>query len=392
MQQQEPGRGRQGAMRRGMYVYAWDLWEEGTGTVVGRLRDAGLNAVSLATAYHAGKFLRPHAPARKAWFPEDGTVYFRPDTSLYGRLVPQAARMLDNFDALAALETHAADFYCTGWTVGLHNSRLGRLHPDLVCQSAFGDPMVNALCPSQPEVRAYLVALCADLGSHAAIDEIAIEAPGFQTYRHGYHHEFELIELTADAETLLGTCFCDACKAAASAAGLNADSLVRQARRDLDAFFADAAAPLVNPKTDPDWAALQAARAATVTSLVAEVRAELARDISLAVIPTVQSPNNLCWREGSDLAGLAQAADRLEVPAYQCGPAAIAADMAEVRAAAGEGARIGYILRPTWPHVQGPDDLAACLQAATEAGAETISFYNYGHMRLQSLNWISACR
>jgi hypothetical protein len=66
--------------------------------------------------------------------------------------------MLDEFDALAALETHAPDFHCTGWTVGLHNSRLGQLHPDLVCQSAFGDPLVNALCPSQPEVRAYLVA------------------------------------------------------------------------------------------------------------------------------------------------------------------------------------------------------------------------------------------
>ncbi len=392
MASDQPGGGRQGATRRGMYVYAWDLWEEGPGAVVGRLRDAGLNAVSLATAYHAGKFLRPHAPARKVLFPEDGTVYFRPDASLYGRLTPQAATMLDEFDALAALETHAPDFHCTGWTVGLHNSRLGQLHPDLVCQSAFGDPLVNALCPSQPEVRAYLVALCADLGSHAAIDEIAIEAPGFQTYRHGHHHEFELIELTADAETLLGTCFCDACKTAANTAGLNADALARQARRDLEAFFAENAAPLVNPRTDPDWAALQAVRAATVTSLVAEVRAELARDIGLAVIPTVQTPNSHCWREGSDLVGLAHAADRLEVPAYQCGPAAIAADMAEVRAVVGENARIGFILRPTWPHVQGPDDLTVCLHAATDAGAETISFYNYGHMRLQSLNWISACR
>jgi len=50
------------------------------------------------------------------------------------------------------------------------------------------------------------------------------------------------------------------------------------------------------------------------------------------------------------------------------------------------------LLRPTWPHVQDPGDLAASVQAATEAGAEIISFYNYGHMRLQSLNWISDCR
>jgi len=149
---------------------------------------------------------------------------------------------------------------------------------------------------------------------------------------------------------------------------------------------------MANPETDPDWAALQTVRATTVTSLVAEVRAELVRDVGLAVIPTVQSPNRHCWREGSDLAGLAGAADRLEVPAYQCGPTAIAADMAEARAKAGNAARIGFILRPTWPHVQGPDDLAACQQAVADAGAETISFYNYGHIRLQSLGWISACR
>lgn len=374
-----------------MYVYAWDLWEEGIGPVVDRLRGAGLNAVSLATAYHAGKFLRPHAPEKKIWFPEDGTVYFRPDARCYGRLTPQPAAMLDHFDALSELESHAPDFHCSGWTVGLHNTRLGQAHPDLACQTAFGDPLHNALCPSQPEVREYLVALCADLARHAVIDEIAIEAPGFQVYRHGHHHEFELIELTPDVETLLGICFCPACQTAASTAGVNAGALARQARRDLEAFFADGSALVVNPQTAPDWAAWHAVRAATVTSLVAEVRAALPHRVSLAIIPSVQSPNSLCWREGSDLAALARVADRLEVPAYQCGAAAIAADMDQVRAAVGAGARIGFILRPTWPHVQGPEELAACVQAATHAGAETISFYNYGHMRLQSLDWIRAC-
>lgn len=377
-------------MRRGMYVYAWDLWQEGTAAVAGRLRDAGLNALSLATAYHAGKFLRPHGPDGKVWFPEDGTVYFRPDAARYGRLQPQAASMVAEYDALPALARTAADFHVTGWTVGLHNSRLGALHPDLCCQTPFGDPLINALCPSQPEVQSYLVALCLDIAAQPGIGEIAIETPGFQTYRHGHHHEFELIALTEAVETLLGTCFCAACLARAKAVGLNAEALARQARRDLEAFFADGAAPVLNPQADPDWAALQACRADTVTSLVAEVRAALDGAVSLAVIPSVQTPNSLCWREGSDLAALAKVADRLEVPAYQTGPAAIAADMDQVRAAAGDAAAIGFILRPTWPHVTGPDDLAACVTSARAAGASQLSFYNYGHMRLQSLDWIAA--
>ena len=377
-------------MRRGMYVYAWDLWQEGTATVAGRLRDAGLNAVSLATAYHAGKFLRPHAPGGKVWFPEDGTVYFHPDPARYGRLQPQAAAMVAEYDALSTLAREADDFHVTGWTVGLHNSRLGALHPDLCCQTPFDDPLINALCPSQPEVRRYLTALCLDTAAQPGIAEIAIEASGFQTYRHGHHHEFELIALTEEVETLLGTCFCAACLVRAKAAGLDGDALADQARRDLEAFFVNSAAPVLNPQTDPDWLALQACRVDTVTSLIAEVRAALDPAVSLAVIPSVQTPNALCWREGSDLAALAKVADRLEVPAYQTGPAAVAQDMDQVRAAAGDSAAIGFILRPTWPHVTGPDDLAACVASARAAGAAQLSFYNYGHMRLQSLDWIAA--
>ena len=378
------------APNRAMYVYAWDLLEEGATEVAGRLRDAGLNGISLATAYHAGKFIRPHAPERKVWFSEDGTIYFRPDSTGYGRLVPQTARILDDFDPLAALERDAPDFHITGWTVGLHNSRLGALHPDLCSRTPYGDRLVNALCPSQPDVRAYLVNLCRDLSSNARIDEIAVETPGFQTYRHGHHHEFELIELTPASEVLLEACFCPACSERARKAGIDVASLARQARRDLDRFFEDGSDPEVDPRTDPDWLAFHACRAATVTSLVQEIRAAMRPSVTLAIIPTVQSPNTLCWREGSDLASLAAAADRLEVPAYQIGPRAIADDINQTRKTAGDQAKLGFILRPTWPNISGPGQLQENVDAALSASADRISFYNYGHMRLQSLDWIAA--
>lgn len=376
-------------MLHSMYVYPWDLWQEGTAEVAARLRAAGINAVSVATAYHAGKFLRPHASRDRVWFPEDGTVYFRPDPSLYSRLVPQAAGMAQKFDALRDLADKAPDLRVTSWTVGLHNSRLGALNPDLTCQTVLGDPLVNALCPSQPEVRAFLIALCRDTAAQPGMSEIAIEAPGFQTYRHGHHHEFELIELTLPAETLLETCFCPACRGRARSFGIDADRLAAAAHLRMEAFLGDADAPLLDLLTDPDWTALQACRSETVTSLMADLRAALPQTTQLAVIPTVQSPNSLCGREGSDLAALARIVDRLEVPAYQHGPQAIADDMAEVRKTAGPDARIGFILRPTWPHVNGPAQLAACVAAARQSDTDRLGFYNYGHMRLQSLDWIA---
>lgn len=377
-------------MQYGMYVYPWDLWHEGTASVADRLRGIGIDGIALATAYHAGRFLRPHAPRDRVYMPEDGTVYFRPDPALYGRLAPQVAAMVDAYDALVGLSRIAPDLSVAAWTVGLHNSRLGGAHPELVCQTPFGDPLVNALCPSQPEVRDYLVALCRDTAAQPGVAEVMVETPGFQTYRHGHHHEFELIDLSPGADALLGLCFCPACRDRARRWGLNSDTLAQRAQDLLTAFFSDGAAPLPDLRGDPDWQALVACRCDTVTSLVAEIRAALPAQIRLAIIPSVQTPNALCWREGSNLAALARACDRLEVPAYQRGPRDIAQDMTEVRAAAGKTAQVGFILRPTWPHVQGPAELAACIAAARANGTDRLSFYNYGHMRLQSLDWIAA--
>lgn len=374
--------------KRMMYVYPWDLSEEGAARVTDNLRSAGLNAISLAASYHSGKFLRPHAPRRKVYFPEGGTAYFKPDAARYRRLRPQLARAAETYDAFREIERHAPDFPVTAWTVGLHNTRLGYDAPEFTAKNAYGDPLLNSLCPTQPEVRHYLTALCSDTAAQPAVTEIALETPGWQAFRHGHHHEFELIELPKRVEILLGMCFCGACRAGAAADGVDADGLARNTVAELDRFFASGDLPVTAPDTDHDWTAFLLWRAKTVAALVAEIRAELPRETGLAVIPTVQTPNELCWIEGSDLKYLTQAADRLEVPAYQCGPAAIQADAARVRADAGPDADIGFILRPTYPHLTDADQLAQAVRGLRELRPTSLSFYNYGHMRLESLDWI----
>ena len=51
-------------MTRATYLYPWDLEDEGAETVLPRLRDVGIDAVSLTVSYHASKFVRPHATPR----------------------------------------------------------------------------------------------------------------------------------------------------------------------------------------------------------------------------------------------------------------------------------------------------------------------------------------
>ena len=64
---------------KAIYAYPWDLVETGLGAAIDRFQALGLDTVTVAGSYHAGKFLRPHGRSGKVYFPEDGTVYFKPD-------------------------------------------------------------------------------------------------------------------------------------------------------------------------------------------------------------------------------------------------------------------------------------------------------------------------
>src|SRR5262245_27511081 len=123
---------------RAIYAYAWDIVERGLPNLVENLGWLGLNTVTLAGAYPAGKFLRPSGERGKVYFPEDGTVYFRPDPSRYGRIKPIANHILDDHDVFAEL-TQAGGIAVNAWMVLLHNTRLGEAYPDATVENAFGD-------------------------------------------------------------------------------------------------------------------------------------------------------------------------------------------------------------------------------------------------------------
>ena len=74
---------------RAIYAYAWDIAERGVDAFVAEVRALGLDTITLAGAYHAGKFLRPRGKAGRSTSPEDGTVYFRLDPARYGRIKPE---------------------------------------------------------------------------------------------------------------------------------------------------------------------------------------------------------------------------------------------------------------------------------------------------------------
>jgi hypothetical protein len=378
-----------------MYSYAWDLAEEGLDLALGRMRDAGINTVTLAASYHAGKFLRPHGPGGKIYFPEDGTVYFRPRPTRYGIIKPLQSALAKERDMFAELEKSAPDMQRIAWTVCAHNTALGTRHPEFAAQNAYGDRYPYSLSPAFPEVQDYIVALCADMAAHYELHGVTLESPGFLPFDHGFHHEFFLAPLNGWAKWLLGLDFSEGVMTGAREAGIDVERLRVKVCAALDEFLQ---APTAMSEGmagawitsdivgDAEWGAFLRWRCGVVSDLIRRVRAELPKQTTLAVIPSVQRPTANCWMEGSDLDALAKAADALEIPAYEPSAAAALNDAQDSRRRAGADAKLNFILRPAYPDLSNGAETAETARALQNVGLNGIAFYNYGHFALDAMN------
>ena len=148
---------------KAIYAYAWDVAEIGVSAAVDRFLALGLDTVTIVGSYHAGKFLRPHGKSGKVYFPEDGTIYFKPDLSRYGPIKPVENSLISSGKDVMRELAGQSRIATNVWLVLLHNTRLGLQHPDSVVANAFGDRLIYNLCPSAPEARAYAIGLARDV-------------------------------------------------------------------------------------------------------------------------------------------------------------------------------------------------------------------------------------
>jgi hypothetical protein len=227
-------------MQAGIFTYPWDLDAEGHEASLGRIADNGFNAVNLATAYHAGKFLLPHNPRRRVYFPEDGALYFKPDLEKYGRIQPRVSSLVDGErDPLRALEREREKYglALVAWTVVLHNTWLGERYPECTMHTAFGDPLLHSLTPAHPDVQQYMQGLVTDIASSARISAIQLESPDYMGYTHGFHHEVTPVPLNDLQKRLLGLSFNPVEIDLAGNHGIDAAKLQRQVAVALDATW-----------------------------------------------------------------------------------------------------------------------------------------------------------
>ena len=386
-------------MHLSMWTYPWDIQDQGIEGTFRDLRDrAGLNTISLATSYHAGRFLQPRSPAQKAYFPEDGTVYFTPDEQLWTDKVirPLKAQNVSvRGDMLKALveERARGGMKVSCWTVCLHNTRLGMLHSNHVTRNAFGNPNYYNLCPSSPEARDYVVTLVKDITTHYKPDMLELESPNFMGFAHEYHHEKDGVGLNDEDDFLLSLCFCDHCMRRASAAGVQ----MEEAKRTVAGFIAEMCEREIPSKqfdTFPAagidafkaWPALHAFlqwRTEPVTSLIKEIKDNADPATRIVLIDLKDG-----WLGGVDLEAVGKICDGAILCCYFMPPDQIAEVMKEGRAILGPDKYLGIGFRVFYPEVTSAADLAARAKAAIEAGADGINFYNYGLIPAKRLDWV----
>lgn len=244
-----------------MFLHAWDLAEDGAGSIFDWMHAAGLNTACLAANYHAGWFIHPQSAKSRAFMSEAGVCYFHPHEAALlpgrSRLAAKVAELARDRDWLAAAgdATNRHGLRLVAWVIGVHNTRLGLACPELTQENAFGDRLPHALCPANGEVREYLEAICRDIAAHYPVWAVQLESFGWMGHVHGHHHERDLVQLTPLEQELMGWCFCRACGQQANQAGVDMAAVRSCVKSILDAAFRTAPQrPKEHPRSMSDLA------------------------------------------------------------------------------------------------------------------------------------------
>lgn len=364
-------------MKAGLFTYAWDLEAFGYDAAVAQIADAGFTAVNLATSYHAGKFVLPRSPQRRIYFAEDGSIYFNPDLTKYGRIKPRINSLVNAEDdpvgkLTAAAKTRDLDY--VAWTVCLHNSWIGERYPDVTMQTAFGDPQWHSLSPAHPDARAYLLAMVGDFVGRYDVAAIELEAPGYMSFAHGYHHEIFGVDMDDAVGNLLGISFNPVEIAGATKAGIDAERVRLRIADTIDAIWnrGEPSAIADDVVADAEVVAYQDWLHGLVVSLAQELTAVI-RQANPST--TIRHFAAMAGGEPVNVADPVLATADEVLSGYAANPAAVrerAASFAEF-----EKPWWG-MLRAIAPDFPTSDGLAEVVAAWRETNAVGIDVYNFG--------------
>jgi hypothetical protein len=351
------------------HAYPWDVI--GDPAFVDRVRDLGIDTVTMAATYHSTRAATPLHPEHQVVTADYAALYrpVREEAWKEQRLTPKAPAWMEEPDPFgtAAQTLRAAGLKVAAWIVLTHNTRLGTANSDLAVVNCFGESYPYALCPAQEEVREYAATLAGEALRDVTVDEVSLEACGQLGLTHLNHHEKTDDAWTPYAQRLLSVCCCAACRGAWRGRGLDPDRTVGGLRA---AVRAEAAG---RESTVAGLDEILAARHAATDAVRARVLAEV-RDQAPGVPVTLHGHPDP-WVTGAS-PGLTPTAasdvDALLVPCWGVAPAT--ADVVMRAAATGKPVDVYVTVLPP----ADPEALPGHLARLKAAGAGRLSLYHLG--------------
>ncbi|MFC6825228.1 hypothetical protein [Halopelagius fulvigenes] len=220
-----------------VFTYPWTVLAREPSTAIDTLAEAGVDGITVASYYHSVQTLDPQSPESLfERFP--GGCYFAPDSEKFAEtsIDPPTNEVYGENDAVRSLVDMATerDLVVGAWTVCMHNTRLGTANDQFRIQSAFGDSHDHALCPSYPEVQAYLAAVVKSLADRG-VSRIDLESLGFPDVLHGHGQQFGHSKNHAisspTGRVLLSQCGCEGCRTAAAEHPVDFKAAMAEVRR-----------------------------------------------------------------------------------------------------------------------------------------------------------------
>ena len=375
---------------RDMFLYAWDVIDEGARPMAQRLSALGVTSVSLAAVYHSGKLLLPHNPKRCVLVLEDNRSYFPSDPGRYGTLRPAESELLrghnPEFWNEMLHEFHACNIRVCAWVVVFHADRLARMYPEYALHNAWGEPSPPSLCPSGEEAFRYGLSLLEDVVESGLV-ELHLESAEYGGFLHGAHHEMQAYADCSGLERLLSPCFCPACIERAQRGGVDAERLREEVRNRAFRFFNLEPAELEDESLRQAWNRLRTQR---ITEFYAQLRARLdRRGLTVKVKPILWMTGGadpLC--SGVDVRQLAPFIDGA-LAAYPSSPQDVEAFAARARAFVPAHVPLSFGVRLMAPQTTRPEQVAEYLAAYRNQGVNSLFFYNYGMAPLPFLEALS---
>ena len=390
-----------------IWIYPWDLQDEGISEVLDRLEGANITGVNVTTNYHTGKFFLPHNPKKKLYLPFPGALYFNPDKKWYGEIKikpPVSSLASDNFWQKLREETSKRAMDLSTWTLALHNTNLGFSYPETNVVNAFGDKHPFALCAANDDIREYILALVDDLSGNYQFDNILLESLEYMPFGHGYHHEVTGVPLSAVAGFLMSLSFSSAMCSKAQQAGIDIDAVRDFIVKQCSQEFSNPYETQLNYTWDELYASLDGEfgryltfRESLLTSLIKEVNKIVRKNSSARISTSDFGPlssmgvNNTSWSSGMNLTEWAPYLDEVH-PTFYFTEMDIfkekATEYFRIINRTGADLEIVPAIRAILPQLTSRNVLKNQIAILKEK-SDGFSFYNYGFMPYQTLDWIS---